>query len=516
MSYFLTLAKYYKQVGYWGGPSLIALILYWPGLLAWFQKDDFAWLGLRELVHSPRELVWALFAPLSQGTIRTLSERVFFMSFSGLFGLHALPYRIWIFLTGFVTLVVLCAVCAKLTRSRAAGFWAAVLWIVNSENAYVFSWTAIYYELLCALFLLSALWLLIRYAETGERRFFIAQWAVYLAGFLVLELNVVYPALALMYALCFAPGIIRKTIPMFVPAGLYTVLHMLTAPLLTSGPYKMSWDLSVVPTFWTYWKLALGPNRLIYAGIHPSLFRSSLAVLLMGGLLGFLAWTIARRQWLTLFFAAWFVIVLAPVLPLRDHITDYYVTIPTVGLAMWGSWAVVTGWRAGPLGRATAVALMGVYLAVNIPIARIASQAFNNNSHRIRAMLYGVVALSAQQPQKIILLTGINRDLFWDAIWSRPFRLFGRNEIFLIKEECTDIVAALPPELVPTFFVTRANARIALDGGRAALYDVSGEQVRAISSEYLKNTASSSAIAGPRSLKKPVSASSPLPAVAAP
>src|SRR5438105_10667817 len=111
-----------RAAAYWAVPPLICLVLYWPGLMAWFQKDDFAWLGLRDLVHSWHDLWWALFAPLSQGTIRTLSERVFFMSFSTLFGLHALPFRIWVFITGVATLTILNVVCTKLTGSRAAGF----------------------------------------------------------------------------------------------------------------------------------------------------------------------------------------------------------------------------------------------------------------------------------------------------------------------------------------------------------------------------------------------------------
>jgi len=477
-------AQYAGTVAFWAGPPLVALILYWPGLMAWFQKDDFAWLGLRDLVHSWRDLLWALFAPLAQGTVRTLSERVYFMSFSAMFGLNPLPYRIWVFLTGFATLTMLSMVCTKLTGSRAAGFWAAILWIANNTTAFVFSWTAIYYELLSTLFMLVGVWLLIRYAETGDRRFYIAQWITYLLGFLVLELNVVYPALALMYALCCARGIVRKVIPLFVPAAAYTLWHLAIAPLANSGPYRMYWDSSVVPTLWTYWKFALGPNRLIYANIHPSVFRSFLAIALMAGLLGFLAWTISKRQWLTLFFAAWFVIVLSPLLALRDHIDATYLTIPTLGLAMWGSWAIVSGWRSGYVSRIAAAALLLVYLGVNIPVARISCQSFFDNSQHIRRMIYSVVDLTASQPQKTILLKGVSLDLFWDGVWNRPFRLFNRNEVYLIREDSPEIVAALPPDRVAHFFVSQAEAKSAIEQGRAVLFDVGQGAVRDITSEF--------------------------------
>ena len=449
----------WRGAGYWTFPSLVALTLYWPGLWAWFQKDDFAWLGLRAMVHSWGDLWRVLFAPMAQGTIRTLSERVFYLTFTSVFGLHPLPFRIWVLLTGFATLVVLCAVCTRLTRSPAAGFWAAVLWAANSGNAYVFSWTAIYYELLCSLFFLCGLWLLIRYAETGDRHFYRAQWATYLLGFLVLELNVVYPALASLYALCCARGILRKVSWTWLPAGAYAMLHVSTAPLQPSGPYRMFWDASVLSTFWTYWKWALGPNRLIYAGIQASAGRSVMAAALMAGLLGFLAWTVYKRQWLTLFMASWFVIVLAPLLPLRDHVSDYYLTVPTIGLAMWGGFALVRGWLASVETRVAAVLLLVVYLGVNMVVGRISSGEFYRHSQRIHKLVDGVVALAPAGKQ--VVLQGVSEDLMVDAVRHRVFRLY-LNEDVLVMEDAGQA------------------ARAALREGRAVLLDGSGETVRLV------------------------------------
>lgn len=443
------------RIAYWVFPPLLTLVLYWPGLMAWFQKDDFAWLGLRDMVHSWRDLGTVLFAPMAQGTVRTLSERVFFLSFTSVFGLQSLPFRLWVFLTGIATVTVLSAVCTRLTRSRAAGFWAAIFWITNSTTAFVFSWTAIYYELLCGLFFLVALWLLIRYAETGDKRFYRAQWAVYLTGFLVLELNVVYPALALAYALCCARGMVRKVLPMFVPAALYSMLHVVTAPLLTSGPYKMFWDASMASTLWTYWKSALGPNRLIYLGVQPSVWRSALAVALMAGL----AWVLLQqRSRLAWFFAAWFVIVLAPLLPLRDHISDYYLTIPTLGLAMWGGWAVAEGWRAS---RGLTTALAVLYLGVNIPVARISCNALAGDSQRIRRVIEGVVRES--DGTKIILLKGVDRGMFLNAFVHKPLRLYGGREAYLVSDD----PAGLPAE----YFVSNTAAQDMVREGRAVMIE---------------------------------------------
>src|SRR6267154_2356814 len=78
-----------------------------------------------------------------------------------------------------------------------------------------------------------------------------------------------------------------------------------------------------------------------------------------------------RREWLTAFFAAWFVIVMSPLLPLREHMDGSYLTVPLIGLAMWGAWGVVCGWRAGRSGKIAAVSLLAIYLCVSVPVARV-------------------------------------------------------------------------------------------------------------------------------------------------
>src|SRR5260370_30220229 len=113
---------------YWLAPPLLCLAIYGRGLLAWFQADDFAWLALRLQVHDWQTLTHALFAPMAQGSIRPLSERGFFLVFESLFGVEALPFRIWVFLTQFANRALVSAGARRVTGSRAVGFWAAILW----------------------------------------------------------------------------------------------------------------------------------------------------------------------------------------------------------------------------------------------------------------------------------------------------------------------------------------------------------------------------------------------------
>ncbi len=478
------LLKRALTAAYWTAPSLLAVVLYWPGLRVWFQKDDFVWLKLLDIARSSQGFRWALFAPLAQGTLRILSERVYFMTFYALFGLNPLPYRCCAFLVFALSLVVISSLTTRLTGSRAAGFWAPVLWTVNSAMAIALSWTAIFYQILCALFLLAAIWLLVRYAETGERRYYVAQWITFVLGFSVLELNVVYPALAAAYALCCARRLLAKIWPMFLVSAAYTLIHTAAVPLPASGVYKLHWDASVFSTLWTYWKWSLGPNRLIYLGIFPSRYRSLLTILLMCGLLGSLAWKMLRREWVTALFAAWFLIVLSPLLPLRDHVDASYLTAPLAGFAMWGAWAAVSAWNANRAGKVAAALLVGIYLAVSIPVARVTSLSFYDGSQTVRRFVLGVAERTRGRESNIVLLKNVDSEMFWSAVYDRPFPLFGINEVYLASEDLSKIAPPVPENLAREFFRDPALERPAFEQHRAIVLDTAGGHMRDITVSY--------------------------------
>ena len=178
----------------YAAPSLLCLLLYWPSLTAWFRADDFAWLGTGLRVNNFHDLLAALFSPQAQGTIRPLSERAFFMGGFALFGLNALPFKIVVFATQFAALALMVWIGGRLTARPAAGVCAAVLWIANSSLILPLGWTSAYNQVLCGFFLLLAFHFLLRFVDSGRRRYEIAQWAAFLLGFGALELNLVYPA----------------------------------------------------------------------------------------------------------------------------------------------------------------------------------------------------------------------------------------------------------------------------------------------------------------------------------
>ncbi len=487
-----------RALGYWTAAPLLMLALYWRGLIAWFQKDDFAWLGLRQLVHGPHDLLGALFAPLAQGTIRTLSDRAVFLSFTSMFGSHALPFRILAFVTCAAAIAMLSAVATKLSGSRAIGFWSAIVWTLNCAIAVPMAWSAEYDELAWPLCLLVTFWLLLRYVETGERRFYVAQCATFILGFFLLELNVVYPAIAAAFALT-APqarkrqGLLKEILPLFAISLIYTIVHLHFAPLPASGPYQLHWDARLYPTLVTYWSWALGPGHGRLIGIRSTFIRSSTVWMLTLGLFGFLirqvfvgkaCRTSPDRQVAATFFPAWFLIVLAPLLPLRDHVSPEYLAAPTLGLAMWGGWAIASGWRANWWSRTTVVLLLVIYAGFSIAVGQAMVGSFYDRSQRIRTFVLSVAALARTQPSKIVLLEGLDTELFNDAVYDRPFRLYGIDELYVVPENRPSIAVDRYFAAVDPFFASPAQILQTLRENGVLVIDVSTGAARDATAEY--------------------------------
>lgn len=473
-----------KSAAWWITPSLLCLIVYWLGLKAWFRADDFAWLGLSANVHSPADVLRALFVPQAQGTIRPWSERAFFMVLYALFGLDSLPFRICVFLTQFANLALVASITRRLTGSAAAGWWAAVFWVLNSSLGQVMSWNSTYNQVLCGLFLLSAFYCLLRYCETGERKFWIAQWVVFLLGFGALELNVVYPALAALYTFLFARHHFRRTLPLFVPSVLFIVLHKIAAPIPAGGVYAPHFDLSVFRTLAIYWSWTVGPIWLETPLEVPAWFVPACVGVVTAVLLGIVVLKALRRQWLPLFCLSWFVIVISPLLPFRDHITEYYPFLPAIGLAMLGGWAFAAAWGRNMVWKAAAVVVAAIYTTASLPTATSSTHWTWERSILARKVILGVVRARQLHPDKTILLEDVDGEVFWNAIEDHPFRVFGITGVYLAPGT-EERIAQHPEWGDPQEFTLPAGATAyGLEKDQIVVYSVAGERLKNITSIY--------------------------------
>ena len=435
-------------------PVLLLLLLYWPALTAWFFQDDFGWLNLHHDVHSARDLGRVLFAPKAHGNMRPLGENAFWLVLPMIFGAQPLPLHLAAFLTLSASLLLLGSIARRLTGSHLAAFAAQVLWMVNIGLAPALGWSSIFNQVLSAFFFLLAFYFLLRYTESRRRAHWVAQWAAFLLGLGALEINVTYPAVACLYALLFARKLIRKLLPMFAISALAVFLHFHFAPPAATGAYAPVVDGRLLSTMSTYWVWALGPMP-----VWLMLALTAATVLLV--VYGFRA-----RQNAALLALGWFFIPLVPYLPLPEHKMDYYLAVPSIGIALLGAVAIRAPWRM------LTAACMLVYFGASIPKSLTTARWEHKRGERMENLVLGVEEVRAAAPAKIVLLEGVDTDLFFSGLADLPFRSLRIPRVYLAPAVFDTIQA--PRALLSKYVLPAAIARREVDGGSALLYRFDG------------------------------------------
>jgi hypothetical protein len=484
-AHIVTRADIIRRVPYWTLPCLFCLALYWHGLKAWFQMDDFAWLGLHTLVHDWNSFLDAMFRPMAQGTVRPLSERLFFFGFWHLFGMEALPYRALVFATAFASIILISVIVRRLTASALAGFLAPLLWVVSPALYEPMTWTSAYNQILCAFFFLLQLYLLIRYIDTRRRRYYATLWLVFLLGFGVLELNVVFPAIAAMYALLFARRYLLHVAPMFLVSIAYAIWHRTAGQMIHTSIYAM--DLrpqSLFKVFWNYVELSFSAQDIL--PLRPELTPAIQIAfgLVLSGLIVFVALMLRRRAWLVLIFVAWYLITLSIYLPLANHVSGYYATVPMVGLAMLGGWAIAVAWERNRLTRILAVTIVLCFAIPGAWQGRQLSRRVSLQSRDVRHMVRGIASAHKKHPNQILVLTGVDNDLFWFGLFDKPEVALGWRGLYVTGETEQKIIPAPEMGSVADRFLADSVTLEAIHRGQAEVYDVSQTPVKNVTKMY--------------------------------
>ncbi len=442
---------------------LFSLVIFRESLGTWFFKDDFAWLGLGLSIHDFPSLLDALFAPKAQGTIRPLSDRLPFLLGYWLFGLDARPFRVFVLTVHSINLMLLAWLVYRWTSSRVAAVAAAIIWTAHSSIAQPLSWTSSMNQVLWPTCILAAF----HARELGRKA---REWLFFILGFGVLELNVVYPALVLARY----PERWRSTLPLFAASGVYTVFHRWVTPPNTNPLYVMDFrPASILETLWKYLQMSMGSFR-------PD-FKPELADFLLGctiiAVTGFLVGVALERDRLMLFGLSWFLICLGPVLLLRQHISDYYLAVPSAGLG------IAFGLAFARRPRLLALPVIA-YLAGSLVVSREITHYNRHESNLARNLILGVKQAVALHPDKIILLAGITTDQFWGTVVDDPFRLLPGAKVYLVPGSEKSINAH--PELGdPALSILPASAaRLALANNQAIVYSAGATPLRNVTNFY--------------------------------
>jgi hypothetical protein len=466
----------------WVIPPLVCVLLYWRGFLSWFRADDFAWLGGALHVSGLHDWIRVLFTPEAQGTIRPWSEPGFFIAGYKLFGLNSLPFRIVIFGTHIFNLALVTSIGARLTGMRAAGFWAAAFWAINGSLVEPLGWACTYNQVMCGAFLLLALHFLLRYTESGERRFYVYQWITFVLGFGALEINVVYPVLAAGYTYLCARKYFLRMLPLTVVSGAYAAAHLAVAPAPRSGPYAMHFA-SMARTLATYWTWSVGPTHRFTPFLVPPWLLPGAIGLITTGLAAFVLRNRRAGYGVKLFCLLWFLATIAPVLPLRDHTVDYYVYLPVIGLCWLGGWAFAAAWQSGRWAAAAATTLVALYAFMAAPQAAAGEKWNYDLTMRTRAVVQGVAQAHVLYPDRTILLDRVDSTLFADSVRHRPFLLAGTDRVFLTPGTSSHLRPDLAAEAAG-FELPAEVAGRALREGKVVVYDTGDKRLRNVTAVY--------------------------------
>jgi len=498
---------------YWVFPAIPFLWLYHRGLWCWFFGDDFSLLLLAAF---PEKEFWeAFFQPRAQGTFRPLSERLFFYFFHGWFGFDAFPFRVLVFGTQIINLWLLAALTNRLTRNRLAGLAAASLWGIHHGLSGSMTWTSAYNQVLCAFFLLVSFLLFLRFAESGQKRYYTAQWVTFALGLGSLETMVVYPVLLVAYVLIANRRLWRHAAVMLLGSIVFAWLQLGAAPTASEGVYQTDFGLaSLADGFWHYTQRALVADEL-----------ASLAIAMVVGALAFAAYQAWRGVLLGVFLLGWFAITLGPYLPLPDHRLDYYLVLPSMGIAMLAGWAVSLAFARGDRSRldptppasaadkepqttaegdrsrpvATILASapeliafqIGVALFVGTFVFASAGRAdrevsyFQPLSLAVKQLVSDTSRVRAEYPGKTILLTNVPEMVFYLSVAHDAFRAVGVYDVYLTPDNQINRRADYAHP-IDKYFLPASETLMAIERRRAVVFDAAGPRLVDITPQYSK------------------------------
>ena len=483
----------YRKAALGLAPVAFLFLLYQHGLSTFFYQDDFAWLSLLRQTWNFQDFLHNMFAPMAQGTVRPWSERGFFMVMQKLFGIDSYPFHMVVFLTMAACLVLVSHLTRRITGSTLAGFLAPWFWAGNAALVTVMTWNSSYNQVLCSLFLLGALASYAQFVETGRRVFWWVGFFVFVLGFGALEINIVYPALAAAYVVFLVPVEKRRRLlvglwPLALVSVAYFALHRAIAPLPKTGPYVLHWDAEILKTTVLYWKWTVWPMQWTQFG--HSFFVANLIVVSGSLAFGTLAWAgWYRRSGVLAFCAAWYLISLAPVLPLSAHRTDYYLTIPLIGFAIAAAIGVSWAWSRGWVWRSAVLAPVLVYFASMIPIAWAQTIWWENRASGVRTLVLGVAAAKKAHPSRAIVLDGVTTFLYDDAVGQSAFYPIEVDDVYLTPGAELTIHPAEGNAELRSLVLEPGVMLHALTHDQVVVYSVAGDHLRNITAVYEQTTA---------------------------
>jgi hypothetical protein len=174
---------------------------------------------------------------------------------------------------------------------------------------------------------------------------------------------------------------------------------------------------------------------------------------------------------------------LAPILPLPNHVSQYYLTIPGIGLAWLAGAALVAAWKKGAIARTVAVLLTCGYLASSIAEADAMTDWELRVTSAMRVLVRSADAAMKAHPGSALVLKGVSDDLFLAGFTDDPFRLVGVKQVWLAPGE--ERILAYPGlEDTARFRTSVDELAPLLAHGKARVLDFSSGAPRDVTRRY--------------------------------
>ena len=178
-----------------------------------------------------------------------------------------------------------------------------------------------------------------------------------------------------------------------------------------------------------------------------------------------------------------FVVLILPVLPFKNHFTEYYVTVPALGLAILAGWALSQA-RGATL--VTGAALGILYLVLSVQDTQIAERFFYDRSRKLKYLITALQALPKAEASKKIILAGVDDSLFWTGFLEDPFRLIGITDIYLLPGSERTIDTHPEWGGIARYILSPDTALSILAAQHGAVYELEGRRLRDVTAPHLE------------------------------
>jgi hypothetical protein len=178
------------------------------------------------------------------------------------------------------------------------------------------------------------------------------------------------------------------------------------------------------------------------------------------------------------------VLFLVPVLPLPNHFSVYYLTLPVLGLCWLGGWAMTAAWRSGIAARAGALILCALFLADSIPSVEANTTWWLERTSQMRLLIRAVEQEADEHPATALILKDVDDELFQSGFQDDPFRLSGISRVYLAPGSEAAIRSREDLGGISRFRISPDDALRLISTGQARVLDVTGSAPRDITGGF--------------------------------